>query len=78
MASHVRHGGPNPHLLVRADTEAICRQCHSPSPDAATGAHMPSVNDQSGRSRFCVDCHTDIHGSGRSPALLETRVRYVW
>ncbi len=69
-ACHVPHGGPNPHLLIGADPDAICRQCHVPSPDPAVGAHMPSAKDHSGRSKSCVDCHTDIHGSSRSPALL--------
>lgn len=64
-ACHFPHGGPNPHLLVRANTDVICRTCHSPAPDLRSGAHMQAAKDDE-QSKPCTECHTDIHGSNSS------------
>jgi hypothetical protein len=51
--------------------DTICQQCHFPPPNPRTGVHMPSAN--TGSSKSCIDCHTDVHGSGSSPAFLKAK-----
>jgi DmsE family decaheme c-type cytochrome len=72
-ACHVPHGGPNPHLLVRADVDAVCRQCHLPPPDPKTGAHMQPASGHAEDSRPCTACHADVHGSNSSPVFQRER-----
>jgi DmsE family decaheme c-type cytochrome len=72
-ACHFPHGGPNPHLLIRANVDAICQFCHFPAPDPKTGAHILRAKDQSGRLQPCTDCHTDVHGSNISPVFLRNK-----
>jgi predicted CXXCH cytochrome family protein len=73
-ACHVLHGGAaNPHLLIRADVDAVCQQCHLPSPDPATGAHMQAPDNRRSDVPTCIGCHVDIHGSNLSPVFLRTR-----
>jgi predicted CXXCH cytochrome family protein len=69
-ACHSPHGGANPHLLIRADVDAVCQQCHLPSPDPATGAHMKSDDIRPGVPQTCISCHVDIHGSNSSMVFL--------
>ncbi len=66
-ACHFRHGGPNPHLLNRANVDSICLQCHSPSPNFATPTPAGTYHSQAGQSQSCIVCHTSIHGSNVSP-----------
>lgn len=68
-ACHVSHGGAHPHLLLRGDTDSICRDCHFPRPDSKTGAHLAAAKEQ----KSCIDCHADVHGSNVSPTFLRTR-----
>lgn len=68
-ACHSGHGSPNPHLLIKADADAVCQQCHIPKPDPASGAHMLTGNNRSA-AKPCMACHTDVHGSNRSPMFL--------
>jgi DmsE family decaheme c-type cytochrome len=70
MACHFPHGGPNPHLLLRANVDAICQSCHFPSPNPKTGVHMDPEKDHAKSSRSCTDCHVDVHGSNRDPIFL--------
>ena len=73
VACHFPHGGANPHLLLRADVDAICRQCHLPPPDPKTGAHMQLENGHAEDPRPCTSCHTDIHGSNSHPMFLREK-----
>lgn len=68
-ACHAGHGSPNPHLLLKASVDTVCRQCHIPRPDPASGAHMP-VGSNPAAAKPCTACHTDVHGSNRSPVFL--------
>jgi predicted CXXCH cytochrome family protein len=68
-ACHTGHGSSNPHLLIKADVDATCQQCHIPRPDPASGAHMPAGN-QTSVAKPCTACHTEVHGSNRSPMFL--------
>jgi len=70
-ACHFPHGGPNPHLLLRANVDAICQSCHFPAPDAKTGAHMSPAKSHAEPSKSCTDCHSDVHGSNRDPVFLK-------
>jgi DmsE family decaheme c-type cytochrome len=69
---HFSHGGPNRKLLIHADVNEICLQCHLPSPNP--GAGLPAVPEhaQSAQSRSCVSCHANIHGSNTSDVFLKT------
>lgn len=71
-ACHLPHGGPNPHLLLKASVDAICQFCHFPSPDPASGAHMPAAPDAASPHKACTDCHADVHGSSSSLVFLKT------
>lgn len=70
-ACHVAHGGSNPHLLNRASVDTICQQCHLPPPKPMTG--VPDVHNPATQTKFCTDCHTDIHGSNVSPVFATER-----
>lgn len=72
-ACHVPHGGQNPHLLVRADVNALCEICHMPLMNSVTGAHVPSMQDHATRAQSCISCHVDMHGSNVSPAFLRKK-----
>lgn len=72
-ACHFPHGGPNPHLLLRADVDSICQLCHFPSPDPRSGAHMPTSPDHAAPPKSCTDCHADVHGSNSSPIFLNKK-----
>ena len=72
-ACHLPHGGPNPHLLIRAKVDAVCQSCHFPSPNLNTGAHIPPAKDHAEHSKSCTDCHADIHGSNRDFNFLNAR-----
>jgi len=69
-ACHFPHGGPNPHLLIQANVNIICLQCHLPSPNSTTGLPAVPEHIQSAQSPSCISCHTSIHGSNTSEVLL--------
>jgi predicted CXXCH cytochrome family protein len=72
MTCHETHGSANPRQLTRADVRQLCLECHSTLPSGPIGSQPPSTHDMlSPRYRNCVQCHTAIHGSSKSPVLLK-------
>jgi DmsE family decaheme c-type cytochrome len=70
VSCHDPHGSPNPRMLVRHQVRLVCLECHTNS-TAAFGATPPAFHDlRSPRFENCTLCHTRIHGSHVSPALL--------
>jgi len=72
-ACHFPHGGPNPHLLIQANVNTICLQCHLPSPNSTTGLPTVPEHIQSAHSQSCINCHTSIHGSNASDVFLSSK-----
>jgi DmsE family decaheme c-type cytochrome len=70
-ACHFPHGGPNPHLLNRANVDAICLQCHSPSPNFTTFTPAGPYHNQAAQSQSCLTCHASIHGSNVSRVFFK-------
>lgn len=72
MTCHESHGSANPWQLNRTRVDQLCLECHSAMPGEQLGSQPPSFHDPSSpRYRDCTSCHTAIHGSSRSPALLK-------
>lgn len=69
-ACHFPHGGPNPKLLVQANVNTICQECHFPPLTTKAGLPLPA-HIQSGQSPSCISCHARIHGSNISDVFLE-------
>ena len=72
MACHVPHGGPNPKLLVQANVNTICQQCHLPSLNPTAGMPDVPAHILSAQSPSCISCHSNIHGSNISEAFLRS------
>lgn len=68
---HYSHGGPNRKLLIQADVNKICLQCHLPSPNPGAGLPVVPEHTQSTQSRSCISCHASIHGSNISDVFLK-------
>jgi len=68
---HFSHGGPNEKLLMQADVNKICLQCHPSSPNSAPGRPAVPEHVQSSQSPLCITCHTNIHGSNTSDVFLK-------
>lgn len=69
---HEAHGSNNPHQLTRSNLAQLCLECHTESPLPTFGQQPTGAHDlRSPRYQNCTTCHTAIHGSSRSPALLE-------
>ncbi len=68
---HFSHGGPNHKMLIQADVNKICLQCHLPSPNSTTGLPAVPEHVQSAQSQSCVSCHASIHGSNTSDVFLK-------
>ena len=72
-ACHEPHGSTNPRMLTRPEVRQLCLECHSgvgPSRGTLGGA-APAFHDlRSARYRNCSVCHTKVHGSHVSKALL--------
>lgn len=67
---HEPHGSANPRMLVRHEVRFLCLECHTNSV-SAFGGTPPAFHDlRSSRIQNCTLCHTKIHGSHISPALL--------
>jgi predicted CXXCH cytochrome family protein len=61
---HTPHGSPNERLLAQPG-DRLCRQCHGlPLLHAIKHGGI-------GLEYRCVECHSDIHGSYESHALLD-------
>jgi DmsE family decaheme c-type cytochrome len=73
VACHFPHGGPNPHLLNRANVNTICLQCHSPSPNFTTTQPMGPAHNQAVQYQSCTICHTEVHGSNISAVFFATQ-----
>ena len=77
-ACHEPHGSANPRMLVRAQIQFVCLECHAnlplpiPSPTRTLGTVPPSFHDlRSPRFQACATCHQRIHGSYVSRDLLK-------
>jgi len=68
---HFSHGGPNRKLLIQADVNHICLQCHLPSPNPGAGLPVVPEHVQSAQSPSCISCHASIHGSNKSDVFLK-------
>lgn len=68
---HEAHGSNYPKQLKRSNVLQLCSECHSPT-GKTYGSQPPSFHN-TGFARYqnCTSCHTAIHGSNRSPALLK-------
>lgn len=68
---HEPHGSNNPKQLKRSTVMQLCSECHSPT-SGTYGSQPPSFHN-TGFARYqnCTTCHTTVHGSNRSPALLK-------
>ncbi len=72
LSCHEPHGSANPRQLKRANVRQLCLECHSILPGGTFGSQPPATHDlRSPRYRDCAACHTAVHGSSRSPALLK-------
>ena len=71
-ACHFAHGGPNPGLLIQANVNTICRQCHFPSTNSRTGSRTISAHIESAHSQPCTSCHASIHGSNTSAVFVDS------
>ncbi len=72
MSCHDPHGSSNPKQLKRAQVSQLCLECHSPTTSGTLGSQPPSFHNlRLPRYQNCTVCHTAIHGSNRSPALLK-------
>ena len=68
---HFSHGGPNHKLLIQADVNKICLQCHLPSPNSTRGLPAVPEHAQSAQSQSCIGCHASIHGSNASDVFMK-------
>lgn len=72
LTCHEAHGSSNPKKLTRARVAQVCQECHSALGTGTIGSQPPAIHDMlSPRYQNCVNCHTAIHGSNRSPRLLK-------
>ncbi len=71
-ACHVPHGGTNPQLLINANVNTICLQCHLPSPNSPNGLPAVPEHIQSAHSQSCTSCHSNIHGSNANDVFLKS------
>ncbi len=69
-ACHVPHGGSNPHLLSKADENAICLTCHMPSFNSTAEVDLNVLKVHREQSESCIDCHVDFHGSNSNATFL--------
>ncbi len=63
VACHVPHGSSNPRLLIRAQVNLLCLECHAFSADAGGPQATPTFHNQAQKYQACTLCHTAIHGS---------------
>ncbi len=63
---HLPHGGPNAHMLNRANVNTLCLQCHSPSANFAVLTPSGLSHEQAAQTQPCLACHASIHGSNVS------------
>jgi DmsE family decaheme c-type cytochrome len=60
---HTPHGSSNPRLLIRAQVNLLCLECHAFSADAGGPQATPTFHNQAQKYQACTMCHTAIHGS---------------
>jgi DmsE family decaheme c-type cytochrome len=63
VACHLPHGSSNPRLLIRAQVNLLCLECHAFSADAGGPTATPTFHNQAQKYQACTLCHTAIHGS---------------
>src|SRR5580692_2337330 len=63
VACHTPHGSSNPRLLIRAQVNLLCLECHAFSADAGGPPATPTFHNQAQKYQACTMCHTAIHGS---------------
>jgi len=63
VACHIPHGSSNPRLLIRAQVNLLCLECHAFSADAGGPQATPTFHNQAQKYQACTLCHTAIHGS---------------
>jgi len=72
LSCHEPHGSSNPKQLLRARIASLCLECHSTLTAATLGSQPPSFhNVLLPRYQNCTTCHVAVHGSNRSPSLLQ-------
>ncbi len=79
QSCHEPHGSANPRMLTRPTVSQLCLECHAgiTQPGGGTntgvlGGIPPGFHDlRSARFRNCTICHTKVHGSHVSRALLK-------
>lgn len=75
-ACHEPHGSANPRMLIRAQVQFVCLECHANLPiqtphNAYLGVVPPAFHDlRSPRFQNCTVCHVKIHGSYVDRALM--------
>jgi DmsE family decaheme c-type cytochrome len=71
MTCHSPHGSTNNRLLVRNTVFQVCIQCHAEIGLSASGSAGVFPHDLANpRTRECIVCHTQIHGSNTSRVFL--------
>jgi DmsE family decaheme c-type cytochrome len=68
-ACHTPHGSSNPRLLIRAQVNLLCLECHAFSADAGPAA-TPTFHNQAQKYQACTMCHSAIHGSNSSSVFF--------
>lgn len=74
QSCHEPHGSANPRMLTRAEVRFQCLECHAnlgASVSGVIGGVPPAFHDlRNPRYQNCTICHTKVHGSHVSRALL--------
>ena len=75
LTCHEAHGSNNTKMLKQASLYGLCLSCHTRigvTTATTLGSQPPSIhNINQPRYQNCTTCHTAIHGSNRSPQLLQ-------
>ncbi len=60
---HEPHGSANPRMLIRHNTQQLCLECHTLTPQNLGGPPTAFHDLRTARFRDCTVCHSKIHGS---------------
>ncbi len=72
LTCHIPHAANTMHMLVQPTAAQLCLSCHSRLGANTLGSQPPAFHNISlARYQNCTTCHTAIHGSNRSPQLLQ-------
>ena len=61
IACHFPHGGQNPKLLIQANVNTICQQCHLPSLNSTAGMPAVPAHILSAQSPSCISSVSYTH-----------------